>query len=71
MRRLSRRLEAGHHLMAGGGKKGTEKEWALFQDAKKKVFKEGVSAGIVLGAFPLKVRKMPTITFYFTFFLGF
>lgn len=36
MRRLSRRLEAGHHLMAGGRKKGTEKEWALFQDAKKK-----------------------------------
>lgn len=32
--------------------------------------KEGVLAGIVSGAFLLKITKMPTITFYFTFFLG-
>lgn len=63
MRRQSRRLEACHHLMVGDGKEETEKEWALFRDATKKIVfkKEGVSAGIVSGAFPLKIRKMPTL----------
>lgn len=35
------------------------------------VFKEErVLAGIISGAFMLKTRRMPTITFYFTFFSG-
>lgn len=33
--------------------------------------KQNVLATITSGVFPLEIRKVPTITFYLTFFLGF
>ena len=49
-----------------GGEKGTEKEWALLQDAKKKlvVKKESVLTGFISAAFSLKITKMSTITLF-------
>lgn len=33
--------------------------------------KQNVLATIISGAFPLEIKKVPTITFYLIFFLGF
>ena len=66
MGRESRRLEQCHNLMVGGGERVQRRSghYSRIQE-KTKFKKEGISARIISGAFPLKIRKMPIVSFFF------